>query len=147
MQCNRWKQEKAAVAPNIEALEKAIEILESLPDSLVNLNSWKTGDTDCGTVACVVGHCCLNEWFNAKGLTLTDWGPDYICPHNKIELCSWDAVEGFFGLSSTQSSFLFKKGSYDSPTDNSVSIRQQVINRIKEFVDRKQLSSSEQYGS
>jgi hypothetical protein len=148
--------------PNVEALLKVVEILESTPDEAVDLQAWT-----CGTTACAIGHAASHPWFIERGFKLSDTGcPVFHQVNGEKLLCGWEAVEEFFGLTgykynaqtwrdglSSQerrdippSCWLFNSVCYLAGKKNNmphkfyqrqqkVGIRQQVINRIKEFVE------------
>lgn len=150
--------------PNVEALLKVVEILESTPDEAVDLQAWT-----CGTTACAIGHAASHPWFIERGFKLSDTGYPVFHQLNGEKLICWGAVEEFFGLTGYKynaqtwrdglsspekedippSCWLFNSVCYlagkkdDSclpcfkfyQKQQEVGIRQQVINRIREFVE------------
>jgi hypothetical protein len=109
---------------NVEALLKVIETLEATPEDL-NLRSWHS---------CAIGHSARNPWFTERGLKLSGLG----ClgyPVFQDTIC-WDAVKDFFNLTAYQCNWLFNADYYqDDDYDELTAVnKQQVINRIKEFV-------------
>jgi hypothetical protein len=112
---------------NVEALLKVVEILEATPNEDLNLQSW---------VSCAIGHSARNPWFTERGLKLSGGG--YPAYQNTDTIC-WDAVKDFFNLTAYQCNWLFNADYYqDDDYDNYDELtavnKQQVINRIKEFV-------------
>lgn len=145
--------------PNVEALLKVVEILEATPDEAVDLDIWT-----CGTTGCAIGHAASHPWFVERGFRLNALNCPVLDKEEET-LVNWDAVEEFFGLtgymynartwsgelSSSErgdipsSYWLFKSDCYLSGEEldthqfymkqQEVGIKQQVINRIKKFVD------------
>lgn len=145
--------------PNVEALLKVVEILESTPDEAVDLQNWT-----CGTTACAIGHAASHPWFIERGFKLDErYGYPVFHKVKGEKLQSWEgweAVEEFFGLTgykSNANNWLWGKVSSQEIEDIPPSIwlfnsecypagdkdymphkfsqKQQVINRIKEFVE------------
>jgi hypothetical protein len=94
----------------------------------------KAPELNCGTTACAVGLACISGAFKRQGLTYTsEWGG--IWPHFD-GLREWEAVEAFFGLSASESEFLFVDSHYyrvDLPTVGAAGERA-VAKRIRDFV-------------
>jgi hypothetical protein len=115
--------------PNVEALLKVVEVLEATPDEAVDLQSWT-----CGTTACAIGHAAQDPWFIERGFKLVNNTSPYYFDRKTIDhTWTWLAIERFFALETKQAASLFSFYSYKSSKD--ISSRQQVINRIREFVN------------
>lgn len=102
----------------------------------------------CGTVACAVGHACLDPRFNAQGLWLTSTVPlpNYtmdaagtLCPEPVYlagdgghEYLAWAAVEQFFDLGYEEAAWLFRGGHYPTGLETTA---QDVIDRLRDQLD------------
>jgi len=145
--------------PNIEAFNKLIEILESVPDTELDLASWR-----CGTTACVIGHAAYDPWFNKMGFRMVLCCvnvPEYVTETNRLS--GWAAVDTFFDITDDESAFLFTLDAYITKKElmeicdkqqnegklskfsvirraqQERNIRQLVIDRLREFVKKHQL--------
>jgi hypothetical protein len=117
---------------NKERLEQALRVVKEVqadPNKRLDLDNWM-GTHYCGTVACVVGWCMQDKWFNDRGLSM---GPHYGSPRYVREGVdtyeAWEAVEQFFEVSPLQASHLFSALSYlkgPTPAD----IYDEVIERL-----------------
>ena len=82
---------------------------------------------ECGTVACAVGHACLDSWFNEQGLILDlDGQPKF--ENNQ----SWDAVAAFFEIGIELAIFLFDHGNYEEETETTAA---EVAYRIRALIE------------
>lgn len=134
---------------NIERLTRLAELLE-VPPSLrpprtpqFSLRGWYsqgTGHTDedtdssCGTTACAVGLACLDSWFNAQGLHLSDDGFPSMGDGRED---GWSVVEEFFDLHDGYTAhYLFSDESYiDKVTGaRGIASRLDVAERIREVL-------------
>jgi hypothetical protein len=105
--------------------DQAGNILNGLPDGEEPLHQ-------CGTSACAVGFCGIDAWFQQEGFKLSRSGSPQFTSHFAI-LVGWDAVEKFFGLTTTQAEWLFS--GYKYPNERSSEIRpEQVIDRLQHMV-------------
>lgn len=146
--------------PNVEALLKVVEVLEATADEAVDLQSWTCGTTACA-IGHAARHPWFIE--RGFGLTKLGC-PIFHQENEENLLSYWDAVEEFFGLTGYKYNFrtwgdrlsssergdippcywLFNSECYLQGEDSDqyefyikqqeIGIRQQVINRIKEFV-------------
>lgn len=125
---------------NIERLTKLAELLDKVaaerkpfnlsvwvrsPAELVGMDLEDTATAsglameevashECGTVACAIGHACLDPWFNEQGLTVDlDGQPKF--ENNQ----SWDAVAAFFEIGWELSIFLFDYTNYEEEQETS----------------------------
>lgn len=106
-----------------------------------DLGGWGYSDDEqpvshsCGTTACAVGLAVLSGAFEEDGLfnSAGEFARE-VDPGFK-DMIGWEATEEFFGLTGTQSSFLFLKGSYHgkTPTQGADGERA-VAQRIRDFV-------------
>jgi len=113
---------------NIEALRRARDIVKATPAENIDLALWRSS---CGTVACVIGHCAMDGWFNNKGKGLTldeDLVPKY------KGLYVWNAVEGFFRLDSATALRLFSYGYYPENLKGE-SLKNEIIRRLEEVIN------------
>lgn len=131
---------------NVERLKLAAKIISNikLTDTLrFDLHDWYEAN-ECGTVACAIGHLCMNKQINKLGLKLES--PSIGSPHcpgspqkpkwvslNGSSYYSWNAVKYFFEISDDDAEFLFAPGSYEEYLVTPKS----VANRIKRFIKTK----------
>ena len=91
--------------------------------------------TDCGTVACAIGHACRIPEFNALGFKSNGLSPRYAPPTAKKtgswNYSDWRAVHEFFGLGDQEAYTLFLDNRY--PTGGHTTPAQ-VAERIRAFV-------------
>jgi len=138
---------------NIERLTKLAELLDKVDEQRkpFNLSVWVRSPTEltgldledtaaasgltreevtsheCGTVACAVGHACLDSWFNEQGLILDlDGQPKF--ENNQ----SWDAVAAFFEVGIELAIFLFDHGNYEEETETTAA---EVAYRIRALIE------------
>jgi len=104
-------------------LLKLADLLDDVPVKEFNLGRWEGEETECGTVACAVGHACLSSAF--EGIYF-DWGLPRSEEHD-----GWDAVEHYFSLSFGDSLKLFSEGAYKNMNKTRPKT---VANRIRKFV-------------
>lgn len=95
------------------------------PNPTHTLSDQSLTDPSCRTAGCAVGWACAYPAFQAEGLSF----------HPKISApafnghTGWEAVEGFFGLSPADASYLFRCSGYPSnPTPD------MVADRIEKFI-------------
>lgn len=101
------------MAVNIEALEKLGEVVDNIDPKTLNMDDWVSGVNECGTVACIIGHACMNDWFKEKGLRLEDAPKvSHITPAFEDEL-GYSAIERFFGISFNNADRLFSGDYYE----------------------------------
>ena len=138
---------------NIERLTKLAELLDKVAEERkpFNLSMWvrssteltdmDLGDTaaasgltkegvanhECGTVACAVGHACLDPWFNEQGLTANAGGQPMYGKDN-----SWDAVAAFFEIERELAILLFDYANYDEEAETTAA---EVAYRIRAFTE------------
>lgn len=59
-------------SPYLERWQQALRVLEGMTEhertQHFNMGTWGE-KTDCGTVACLAGHCALDPWFSERGFT------------------------------------------------------------------------------
>lgn len=105
--------------PNRKRLEKVIEAVEKASGRQFDMAYWKT-ITDCGTVACAVGHYVLD---NPKcGMRIIG------SSLSSSTYFGMDAVAVHFRVTYEQAERLFAKNSYSRPT------RAYVLRRLRAFV-------------
>ncbi len=115
---------------NIERLQHLITILQNVKPETFDLSTWH-----CGTVACAVGHACLDPVFLRQGLSLTAVrGSHSLKRPNYGPMAGWEAVELFFGLDQCQAAHLFSISKYDSCSVTT----QDVIKRIESLIKEPQ---------
>lgn len=109
----------------ITLLENCIRVLDGLRPEQLDLEEWVS---ECGTTACVIGHCMRDSWFNEQGLSARDNAPRMGFNHG------WSAVRGLLNLQSPWSSgatqfqaYLFNPSYYSSPTLADVRERLQLM--------------------
>lgn len=146
-------QLQASQAPNIEALNKLIELLEQTaehpkPGEFFNLAFWfldgpdeeddigEEQPTDCGTTACAIGRAALHPWFNAQGFRLGSnfsiyegYSPSRFPAYGYFS--HWDAVQAFFGLTEADAHMLFKADSYPDKDQRNP---QAVAQRLRQYL-------------
>jgi hypothetical protein len=114
---------------NVEALLRAADLIDY--DQLVNLEVWQHSGyptnnvyqrNACGYIACIVGHCMVDSWFNERGLFCDDNLPSYDGDFGLV------AVQRFFGLTETEANKLFI-GSNESGS--------KLAKKIRNFVEKK----------
>ncbi len=111
---------------NIERLQHLITILQNVKPEAFDLSAWH-----CGTVACAVGHACLDPVFNRQGLKLWDAGSGLIpCYADNIR---WGAVHEFFDLTYNQAQHLFSDSAY-----RGAATARYVIARIESLIKEPQ---------
>jgi len=98
-----------------------------------NLSNWRCGentsdsyllDNNCGTTACAVGWACSMPELKAEGLGFLS------CPEFEDER-SWEAVEKFFCLTSSQAHNFFSEQGYGDGRRTSA---KQVAERIEDYL-------------
>lgn len=118
---------------NKQRLEQMVTMLRALPlaqPSDFDLTTWR-----CGTIACAIGHACVEPAFMGKGLTFDAiecepvYGPDK----------SWSAVEKFFAISCADAEWLFADWRYKSAGDTEPS---EVADRIADFIESNGLGAN-----
>lgn len=119
--------------PSIERLQRVVDILKALPDGRFDLATWRREHAfECGTVACAVGHACMDPELMEQGLDIVDNEPTF------EGLTEWNAVEKFFGLSEAQSLRLFYACCYwdtYAAGQGQLSYRTLVIERLTSFIN------------
>lgn len=110
-------------------------VLPQVKDEEFNLFSWKS-ESNCGTVACAVGHACLHPPFQKAGLSLSFYEIPYPI-YNGVTGTS--AVAQFFNLSAVEVEDLFFVQSYPNRKDTT---KQEVMQRIKEMLATNSSSES-----
>ena len=116
---------------NVEALRQLVRVLKKVPKQRFDLKTWteqspRNGKVECGTTACACGWAGADSWFNKQGFSLSKIGT----PQLKIDdytYGSWDAVKLLFGLTYTQSEWLFSSLCYPVTDRRSVAaVRERV---------------------
>lgn len=145
---------------NIEALNKAIEVLQMVQDNedlrtRFDLKDWlwydNYGDKErilnaadsfdviahtCGTTACAVGYCALHPWFKERGLTLADGGMPLYMDENGEEHSHWHAIWKMFGIDHSEAQYLFSGACYPRLSTGGYKAEpRHVIERIKQVLD------------
>ncbi len=122
----------------IENLDKAIEIMESLPTGLINLANF--GSPECGTLACTAGHLARDEFFKQQGFS---WIVKAFPCLNKRPLFT---VQGGQDLNEMFGQYAYKRLSTirgESPFDSkdpSLTDKQLSIARLKAQKERHELN-------
>ena len=92
-----------------------------------DLNVWITEiDSDCGFIACAIGHACMDARFNEQGLCLF-WREGVKTPIYNAEHEEWYAVHEFFDLNPETAWPLFDPNRY--PADqrrDPAAVRQRI---------------------
>jgi len=118
---------------NLEALRKVVEVVERTPQGNIRMDRWMQ---PCGTVACVIGYCCLHPWFIERGLHLyghlTNARGGY--PSYKGDRGA-DAVIAFFGISGHSCAYLFGSTSYD---DTPGELKAIILERLNDFIEERE---------
>ena len=114
---------------NVEALKQAIRILETIPEANFNMHTFGE-KTDCGTVACIAGHCMLDPWFISRGFIPSGCTflihADPVCPYNLVTGDTGRlAIQSFFQLEYLACNYLFY---------NDIETPGEAITRIEAFL-------------
>lgn len=139
--------------PDIERLKLLHTLLGEIrdtprPDTHFNLGTWYDSTVDflidyvdgggelggidhsCGTVACAIGHACLDPRFNALGLKMCLYG------YPETEgATGWVAVDEFFGLQGSEAHHLFDPDFYPNEINTTLA---EVIDRLHNFITTKE---------
>lgn len=138
---------------NIERMQLMLTMLKEIRDQpksdvVFNLTVWasplsEVGDFTiaasdgrifpegfCGTVACAVGHACLDPRFNSLGLHLDTDRRQPLPAYEGAE--DWDAVEQFFDIDDETAEHLFYRTTYPDDEDTNIS---QVIKRVEKAIE------------
>lgn len=127
---------------HINRLLKLADYLETVPQKSFSMRDW-INETECGIVACAVGHACNIPSFKRAGLMMKGTYPiltSVIDKDTNKPLDGWDAVRTFFGLDDDDKKFtndadyLFESDKYanQNPTPKT------VAKRIRAFALKKQ---------
>lgn len=113
----------------ISRLSKLVKHLETIPDRNFRIDKWW-----CKSVGCALGHACTMPEFNRLGLTVKlSLFTDTIIPFDSNTECDgYHAAQSFFGLTSSESQFLFSSLYYNVDVSKKV-----VIDRFKKFIKDK----------
>lgn len=95
---------------NRPALEQAIRVLQTVDEDAFDMNQYQS---DCGTVACIAGHCAMDPWFKLQGFSLRN-SPLHDPLYGRHE--GRRAIETFFELTRADSNLLFYAERQDIPT-------------------------------
>lgn len=121
----------------VERLEQVIRVLQGVKQKQFDMRVWKH-ENSCGTVACAVGHCMTDPWFNKRGLRvgfirftdMTAHEPTFKGKGN------FDAVEMFFQLDNRDALYLFSSSEYRAQYREGKPVTpKDVIKRIRDFID------------
>jgi hypothetical protein len=158
----------------IERLRELYSMMRGIPARLIGLHSWRwslegfrheatsealfsaarifatTGEHDCGTTACAVGWACDYPPFQAQGLSYEDRSPVFKS-HDGEYAENWNAVSTFFGLSYSESVFIFSKERNQIPWLNlgnhhstaGVPDKELVLTRIRMYLVHKGVITQE----
>ena len=114
-------------------LRLARDILPNVPEENFKMITWK-----CGTSACAVGWAASDPQFNEEGFELDKHceGPLAIFMFTPWYegIGGWSAVENFFGIDFDHAQYLFSDEAYSIVDSNERITKEQVIQRIEEFV-------------
>ena len=112
---------------NRERLENAIRVLKQVREDNFNMRLWYSGgrstlraapkeNTDCGFVACAVGHMAMDPWFNAQGLELELLDDDVVyvpAVNGNTRGCAYARIAEFFDIRDVEGArHLFSQHSY-----------------------------------
>ena len=97
---------------NIEAINRAIEILRKVPEDQFAMEAWVQDDTDCGTVCCVAGWVAQDKWFQEQGFKLRRDKMNrctgvWYRPKGGFVSFNFNACKKFFGLTDDQTEAIF----------------------------------------
>jgi hypothetical protein len=119
---------------NVEALLRAADLIDH--DQLVNLDHWQRYNllsndiyqcNACGYIACIVGHCMVDSWFNERGLFCDNDLPSYDGDFGLF------AVQRFFGLTEAESYKLFMGSNENGRI---------LAKKIRNFVEKKKVGEA-----
>lgn len=117
-----------------QVLGEMIRVMEGLKDSQFNIDSWRSS---CGSTACVLGWCAVDEWFNSQGF---HWDAFNKRPCLHADNHNFRGLEAFSYMICGNEyeyedvgSYLFMESSYPHNKDWSVvyASRDDVIGRLK----------------
>ena len=109
----------------IERLTEAIRVVKGVKPKYFDLNFWSNR---CGTVGCVLGHCAVDPWFVARGLSANAL---HGCP-NFRDFIGFGAATQFFGLHSNQAHQLFSPAHH--PHTTGAKGKRSAISAIEKFI-------------
>jgi hypothetical protein len=121
-----------------ERLQQMVTMLRNLPPEGgigFSLANWYDPEHPCGTVACAIGHACLNPVFTEQGLQL-DRGAIFENPRF-AGVHGWEAVEKFFDLSADDAKRFFFEDSY--PHGDTTA--NEVADRIESFLKEAEVTA------
>lgn len=104
----------------IAKLLKLADHLEALPSGVFDMEQWRYKGSECGTVACAVGHAAdifpelamvEDRADKREGMY---YRPEFTDPNTGERLRDYDAAAAFFGLSPVEADWLFNYESYYS---------------------------------
>lgn len=108
-----------------QRLNRLAEHLRTLDEDLY-MYTWFS---DCGTAACAIGHATLIPEFQEEGFQRFWSGVKY------KGAVSWDAVEAFFEISSSEAHWLFGGDQYKSLSEEHLLKPSRVAERIQSLME------------
>lgn len=112
----------------IDRLLRLADHLEAVPPERFNLGEW---ESECGTVACAIGHACRIPEFQAAGLALLP-GDQWDEPYPAFgDYAGFNAAASFFGIEDLDALHLFDPDEYE---DDDATQASAVVARIRAFV-------------
>jgi len=118
---------------NIQRLQMLIDLLDRIPAEAFDLSLWTNG---CGTVACAIGHACLDPEFNKLGLMLRTGGmPGLWVNGVGFVAHNYNAIAQFFGISEYTAYWLFAPDQYFPRDWHDPKV---VVERIKQYISKEQ---------
>jgi hypothetical protein len=85
-----------------------------------NMGRWYDDRRICGTTACAVGYCSMQDWARKQGLRLIDGMCGTISPMMVPaygDKKGFEAVSDFFEINGDDAYFLFNDGDYEEDED------------------------------
>ena len=123
---------KPKFTTGLKRLLRLADHLDTVKKKTFDMCVWRY-DTECGAVACAVGHACTIPEFKRAGLSIRqnrygEWYPSYRGKKVVMSVCA------FFGLTENEEMYLFANAEDDYDTTP-----KQVAKRIRRFVKAKSL--------
>lgn len=107
----------------IERWEQALRVLESMSEhertQHFDMGDWGV-KTDCGTVACLAGHCSLDPWFVERGFSAKFRKDRHYKTGEELVVLEFDQLEPhkFFGDVGEDRVFLQTTASFEKTVTN-----------------------------
>lgn len=131
---------------NVPRFKRAIEIIEALPDSQLNLKTWQKSyerekyiisseQATCGTIACAAGWLALHPEMQAQGLSAGYCGQP-IYRDGDARAIQFNALQLFFDIRDVDADWLFESRTvYEHSGDRAQLTDKQIwLQRAKNFL-------------